>query len=443
MTSTHAEAPVSVDAPTHPPRWAILSFIVLIALTPAMPHVNVLGGVLDPADLTTIAAAVVGIAGVIKARAWRRLRFRVAPEAYALAAMVPFTLIAAIHAGSLHSVAVGPLRWVLTAVVIGVAYLLIDTRDHGRMLIRAFVVVATFEAAFGLIAYALHWVGPGGNIGISFTGGDIGGLEVHGRITGTTGMASTFIAGYFALTLPAAVGLAMTARGRERVTWVAATVVIYFGLLFTLSRTPIGLATLAIVVLLLAATRPRVWVPVMVLLVALFLTPPVRARMTNVDNDRLALWNAGWRMFRDHWFFGVGPGRYMDFFDAYKNTPYGVATATPHNSVLYVAAESGVLAALALAVAIAFSFRFLRSRNPLVLGPMLGLAAFMIDGMTTNLYEIPSVAIAAWMMAPCVAPYFRHRTAVAATPAPAILPPDGDSATVPDSTVEQTQEPSR
>lgn len=386
------------------PRWAVLGFTALIALTPAMPHVPIAGSPLDVSDLSTLAAALVGLVAVVPSGGWRWLRIRRAPEAFALALLVPFTLIAALHAGSLHSLAAGPARWLLNAVVLALAYLLLRRVADGQRMIQAIVLIAAFEAAFGLIAYALQWSGPGGYLGISPT--RPAGWPWIGRITGTTGMAATFVAGLFALALPAAVGLAMAARRRMRWAWAGVALLIFAGLVFTVSRTPIGLGTVAVVVLLLAATRPRVWVPVLVVAAAVFLASPLRSRMSYFDTDRLSLWDAAWRMFTDHWFFGVGPDRYMKYFDAYKNTPFGVAGATPHNSLLYVAAESGVLAALALALAIALSFRFLRTRNPLVLGPMLGLAAFMVDAMTTNLYSIPSMAVVAWMMAPSVAPLF-------------------------------------
>jgi O-antigen ligase len=411
------------------PRWGVLWFTALIAATPAMPHFSVPHLPLSVDDVTVVAAAVVGLIAVLRSGIWRDLRWRRAPEAYALAAVVPFTLIAALHAGPIRSIASGPARWVLTAVVVALAYLLLRTPRDGQRMIKALVGVATAEAVFGLIAYVSHWSGFGGYIGTSYTLGKLGGWTIYGRVTGTTGMASTFIAGFFALTLPAAIGLAAAERGRWRLIWSGASVLIFIGLGFTFSRTPIGLAIVAALVLLLAATRPRVWIPVVAILALTFVFTPLGARMSELDNDRLALWNAGLRMFRDHWFFGVGPGHYMDVLPLYKNTPYGLAIATPHNSLLYVGAESGVLAALALGVAIACSLRFLRSRRPLILGPMLGLAAFVVDAMTTNLYEIPSIAIAAWMIAPAVAPMVLRRSAT--TDPDAVAAGSADRATAP------------
>ena len=223
------------------------------------------------------------------------------------------------------------------------------------MMIQALVLVGVFEAAFGLIAYAAHWVGPGGYIGISFTGGKIGGMAGLGADHRHHRDGGHLHRRLLRLTVPAAVGLAMSERGRRRWWWIGAAVVIFLGLLFTLSRTPIGLAALAVAVLLLAVTRPRVWVPVLVVGAVLFLLTPLRARMTDFNTDRFSLWRMGWRMFSDNWFFGVGPGQYVASLPAYREPGVTFEDVTPHNSLLYVAAESGVLAALALAVAIAVS----------------------------------------------------------------------------------------
>jgi hypothetical protein len=389
------------------PVWLAITFTVLIALTPAMPHVPLGGTGLDVTDFPALAAAAVGAWAALRYPQWRAMGLRHAPEAWALALMVPFTLIAAINAGTGHSLAAGPARWALNAVLVACAYLLLRTPADGKRMLQALVAVATFEAAFGLTAYAIRWVGPGGYIGISFNGGEIGGMPVWGRVTGTTGMASTFIAGFFALALPIAVGLAMAAMRGRRWPWIVSAVVIFFGLAFTLGRVPIAVGTAAVVVLLLAATRVRVWLPMLIVGAVLFLATPLRARMTNFSTDRVPLWKVGWRMFADNWAFGVGPGNYMTFMPRYEIPGEPSAPVTPHNSLLYVASESGVFAALALGLAIVLALRFVANRRALILAPMLGFLAFTVNAMTTNLFSIASMAIGAWMLAPAVAALLR------------------------------------
>ncbi|MEO7124587.1 MAG: O-antigen ligase family protein [Nakamurella sp.] len=405
MTHVSASADCTgvVDADRARPAWIAIAFTVLIALTPAMPHVSLGGTGLDVTDLPALAATAVGLWAILRYPNWQITSPRRAPEAYALALMVPFTLIAALNAGTIHSLAAGPARWALNAIMVLSAYLLLRTPRDGIRMLRALVAVATFEAVFGLVAYTLRWVGPGGYIGISFNGGKIGGMPVWGRITGTTGMASTFVAGLFALALPIAVGLAMAALRGKRWPWIVSALLIFFGLAFTLSRVPIALGTGAVVVLLLASTKPRIWVPTLAVGAALFLLTPLRARMTNFSTDRVPLWKVGMRMFRDHWAFGVGPGNYLTFMPRYVIPGEHADPVTPHNSLLYVASESGVFAALALAVAIGFALRFFASRHALILASTLGFIAFAANAMTTNLFSIASMAIAAWMLAPAVA----------------------------------------
>lgn len=406
------------------PAWIVIAFTALIALTPAMPHVSLGGTGVDLSDLPTLAAALLGVVAVVRYRLWRHVLPRRAPEAWALALLVPFTLIAALAAGTPHSLFAGPARWALNAVLVALAYALLRGRGDGLRMLKAIVGVATFESAFGLVAYALHYTGPGGYIGISFTGGKIGGMHVWGRITGTTGMAATFIAGFLALALPVAVGLAMAAARGRRWPWIVASVITFLGLVFTLSRVPIGVGTLAVVVLLLAATRARVWLPILVVGAVVFLATPLRARMTDFSTDRVPLWKVGWRMFADNWLTGVGPGNYITRLPEYQIAGEQNDMVTPHNSLLYVASESGVFAALALALAIGLSLRFIGHRHPLTLAPMLGVAAFMLNAMTTNLYSIASMAIACWMMAPAVAAIRRSSspghgdTALPDSPAP-------------------------
>jgi O-antigen ligase len=97
----------------------------------------------------------------------------------------------------------------------------------------------------------------------------------------------------------------------------------------------------------------------------------------------------------------------MTFMPRYEIPGEPSAPVTPHNSLLYVASESGVFAALALALAIVLALRFVANRRALILAPTLGFLAFTVNAMTTNLFSIASMAIGAWMLAPAVAALLR------------------------------------
>ena len=65
----------------------------------------------------------------------------------------------------------------------------------------------------------------------------------------------------------------------------------------------------------------------------------------NVD-QRVRLWEAAWRMFGDHPVFGVGPGNYSVVVEQYLP----LHDKTPHNSLLGIVAEAGILGGVLYAI---------------------------------------------------------------------------------------------
>jgi len=63
---------------------------------------------------------------------------------------------------------------------------------------------------------------------------------------------------------------------------------------------------------------------------------------------RLQYWNATWKMVRDHWLLGAGPGHFQDVYTRYMLPHYRESIADPHNFLLEVLATAGIPAALAL-----------------------------------------------------------------------------------------------
>lgn len=61
---------------------------------------------------------------------------------------------------------------------------------------------------------------------------------------------------------------------------------------------------------------------------------------------RFAIWRASIAVVRDHWLMGVGIGRFWDYFPSYRvNTYY---TRYPHNFLLEISAEQGLVAGVAI-----------------------------------------------------------------------------------------------
>src|SRR5262249_3670309 len=56
---------------------------------------------------------------------------------------------------------------------------------------------------------------------------------------------------------------------------------------------------------------------------------------------RIAIWRGSLRMFLGHWLFGVGLGRFWDYFEQYRINMY--YTRYPHSFLLEVLAELGIV----------------------------------------------------------------------------------------------------
>lgn len=87
---------------------------------------------------------------------------------------------------------------------------------------------------------------------------------------------------------------------------------------------------------------------------------------TTGTRGRIAIWQGALAMIKDNWLFGVGLGQFADHFVQYRVTNY--YTRYPHNLLLEVFAEMGVVATVALigfcAAALAASVRSLLFRRP-------------------------------------------------------------------------------
>jgi putative inorganic carbon (HCO3(-)) transporter len=78
--------------------------------------------------------------------------------------------------------------------------------------------------------------------------------------------------------------------------------------------------------------------------------------------ERMAHWQAGWAIFSDHPFLGVGPGNYPAVYEQYYIPPWILSLGHAHNYYLNMAAEAGVPGLLALLLVLALAFRGVRRR---------------------------------------------------------------------------------
>ena len=73
--------------------------------------------------------------------------------------------------------------------------------------------------------------------------------------------------------------------------------------------------------------------------------------------ERLSQWTAGWRMFSANPLVGVGIGNYNPAYDDYRLPEWPVALGHAHNHYLTIAAEAGILAAVAYVVVLIVAVR--------------------------------------------------------------------------------------
>jgi hypothetical protein len=181
-------------------------------------------------------------------------------------------------------------------------------------------------------------------------------------------------AGYLALLLPAAVGLAMVARGQRPRSWYAWLTAACAGLLLlALWLTHSRGALLGVLVAGLAVAGAYFWprprqvrlrfaaaVAGLVVLGAVAwwagLLSTGLGKDTRSAGSRLDYWTATWALIRDHFWLGVGPGNFGREYPRYMLATAHEKLLDPHNFALELWSSCGVFGMLALLAALAVFF---------------------------------------------------------------------------------------
>lgn len=404
--------------------WEPAGPIALIAAVPFVPYVPLISG-LSLDDLLPI----VGLAML----AWRSpvprtttdtllrvvlLAVAVTILARALSALVNGGEVA----GTLSMLAKAVARPVLLVGIAGYTAMAMPEGMRRRFVALAIASVGTFEAAFGLIAFAVPL--PGG-VGIEAARRLTSLYGVcPGRIAGTMGLSPNHLGAVFVVTLPMTIGQAMSRAGWQRWAWTVAAVLQVAALVLTFTRSSILLGLVVPLVFLLVYRRVVMLVfmaaaSIAVLFVMLSLgctvgsgghglpgdpLDVVGGRFSD-GNDRLALWYAAAHITLDYPIVGIGLGKMDSVLKAdperYSQTPYGTATSSAHNTILLAGAETGVAGALAAAainiglalVALRYAWRGWKRRDPLLVAAALAIGGFLAQGMFNNLFEVGATGV--------------------------------------------------
>ncbi|HEX7195456.1 MAG TPA: O-antigen ligase family protein, partial [Candidatus Limnocylindria bacterium] len=390
--------------------WVPAGGIILIALTPLVPRVQIgLGFSLDDV-LPIVGLAMLIPAARFPAPSMEALRSRpvIGAIAIGLACLVVAGLLSALLNGD------EPTRFVrflarssgrflfLAAIAIVLARVISQRPGASTLAARALAVMGTVEAVFGLVAFVLPLPD---SIGLARTRPkSVLFEEVPGRISGTLGLSPNFTGAVLMVTAIITIALAVRASGRTaRIGLVVAALVQLIALALTFSRAPLALGVAGIVALLVLTSRPVLLAPIAGVIGVVALFTPLLARFVSDVTDRLALWYSATLMMLDHPLGGVGPGQMVNVMreipERYMETPVGRAVSNAHNTILLAGAELGVLAAIGalivnaglLVVGLAV-IRNARGRaditSTLRIGGAVALICLLVQGMVNNLFTV-------------------------------------------------------
>ena len=213
-----------------------------------------------------------------------------------------------------------------------------DARQ-GRRALAVYLAVAGVVAGYGLVVWVLK------------------GASFESRARGLAGHYMTF-AGQLLLEIPVALAVALTARTRAW-RWGAAAVALlaFVSLAATFTRSA-WLGLFVACALILGAVRPRG----LLLLAAAgvsawFLAPGAWGeRLHSVadpknlwNRERVFMWEAGVRMFRDHSITGVGLQDLHALYDQYRAPESSERAGHLHNAYVQIAASMGLVGLTAFA----------------------------------------------------------------------------------------------
>ncbi len=227
---------------------------------------------------------------------------------------------------------------------------------------------------------------------------------------------------FFATVLPVPLSLVLfnAVNRRKRLFLSAVSLIVFVCLLLTQARAAWLGFLVAFIFMCMLAGRKKFFIITGILflaiaLAAMFGPQAVKDQLRSFANigrdqssqDRLIIWDTGWRMFMDRPLFGLGLGTFMNEFERYRPAGYSEIVYA-HNCLLQTAAETGIAGvAVSLWVAISIFLTGLRKyfgRNDaftraVSVGFLAGVTATLVNSLfDTNLYSLP-LAVLFWSVA--------------------------------------------
>ncbi len=318
----------------------------------------------------------------------------------------------------------GPVRFLLTLFFLIIIYNLLDSKEKIKKMLIALVGFSAVESIFGFFSYIFSWQGPF-NIGIA-TQRDYSVLSiltnVHGRINGTFGsvienfIGSNLLGAYLIMLIPiAVVFIIISKKFWQKAIFSLILLSQLICLSLTYTRTSIVYAVIILLLFARMIEKKKIFLVIIMgaILFSVF-TPGLKERFLIDSTDRVAIWKSAVLVAKEHPFWGVGPGRYLEELSAdmidYDVFAFEIENITPHNFFLWIWAVLGffgVMAVLWIIWEIVKSFwNAFHGINDydskvLISGVIASSIGFFLQNLTNNFLFVPVVAIYFWTLMVC------------------------------------------
>jgi O-antigen ligase len=243
-------------------------------------------------------------------------------------------------------------------------------------------------------------------------------LEPIGNLYIATGLFGHHLSygGHVLITGAIAFVLAMYARTRqERIVHALIATIQFGGIVASFARTAWAgfLATIAGTAIAARGLARRAVIAAAVAgVVVAALIPSVRARLSVLgqfgDDPRVRLWRTSIEIWRHHPIFGSGMASFASQFPIYRVPGEYMSTAHPHNDILNIMVNSGLVGLTAFASIWIFFFRLTSSarrilpdadpRRGVLLAGMLAVAAILVGGLGQCFMTNEKVASLFWFV---------------------------------------------
>lgn len=389
-----------------------LSLSLVVVAVPLIAYRQDLGPL--PLDVVTVAVAVVVAAALVDTLREDQWQSQGTPYSLPYLLFLGVGLLSLIAAVDLVEGIAVWLRFLGYFLLSFAVMRALKEKEHFQWIVALMVLAAAVSTLVGLYEYVLR---PENSIGLA-------GLapEIQGRIAGTY-LNPNFFGEYLVLVIPLglAVALAPNSSFVRRVGVGLVTVLLLIALALTFTR---GSWLSLGVGLLLFGLLTEGWLVALLAGVfgtAIVMIPGLVGRFMSIFSFtggtvgfRFKLWQIPIGMLRENPLFGVGIGNYLSAFTNYvfshPELSVGWVVYGAHSIYLTIGAEMGLAGLLVFALIIISIFRtglYLHKRfsSPsatywryLNAGILAALAAFLVNGLTSNTLLHPRAAVLFWFL---------------------------------------------